>query len=155
MFARFRTLVVSATVMAAAFLPTLAHAAGDAASGAGQIAIGAGVAIGFAAFGCGIGQGLAAYGALQGIARNPSASGKIFTPMIIGLALIESLVIYALVIGFMLTEKVDMVGPATTAAGEAETAVDIADQKAQATYQAELEAEREAKANKVKGPSAE
>jgi F-type H+-transporting ATPase subunit c len=45
-------------------------------------------------------------GALEGIARNPNASGKIFTPMIIGLALIESLVIYALVIAFILQGKV-------------------------------------------------
>ena len=41
-----------------------------------------------------------------------------------------------------------MVGPSTTAAGEAMTAVQIADSKAQAAYQAELEAEREAKAKK-------
>ena len=38
---------------------------------------------------------------LEGIARNPNASGKLFTPMILGLALIESLVIYALVIAFV------------------------------------------------------
>ncbi len=43
--------------------------------------------------------------ALDGIARNPNASGKIFTPMILGLALIESLVIYALLIAFMLNGK--------------------------------------------------
>ncbi|MDJ0762553.1 MAG: ATP synthase F0 subunit C [Myxococcota bacterium] len=43
--------------------------------------------------------------ALEGIARNPNASGKIFTPMILGLALIESLVIYALIIAFMLVGK--------------------------------------------------
>ena len=73
----------------------------------GMVGIGAGLAIGLAALGGGIGQGIAASGALQGIARNPSASDKIFTPMIIGLALIESLVIYALVIGFMLQGKVD------------------------------------------------
>ncbi|MBF8250718.1 MAG: ATP synthase F0 subcomplex C subunit, partial [Deltaproteobacteria bacterium] len=42
---------------------------------------------------------------LEGIARNPGASGKIMTPMIIGLAMIESLVIYALVIAFMLYFK--------------------------------------------------
>lgn len=71
----------------------------------GSIAIGAGIAIGFAALGCGIGQGLAALGALQGISRNPSAAGKIQTPMIICLALIESLCIYALVIAFFLQGK--------------------------------------------------
>ncbi len=70
------------------------------------IALGAGLAIGIAALGGGIGQGLAMRGALEGIARNPNATDKIFTPMIIGLALIESLVIYALVIAFMLQGKI-------------------------------------------------
>jgi F-type H+-transporting ATPase subunit c len=42
---------------------------------------------------------------LEGIARNPSAQNKIFIPMIVGLALIESLVIYALVIAFVLVGK--------------------------------------------------
>lgn len=72
----------------------------------GAIAIAAGLAIGIAAAGCGLGQGRAASAALEGIARNPQASGKLFTPMIIGLALIESLVIYALVIGFQLQGKI-------------------------------------------------
>ncbi|MFW6087670.1 MAG: ATP synthase F0 subunit C [Myxococcota bacterium] len=62
----------------------------------------AGLGIGIAAFGGALGQGKAAAAALEGIARNPNASGKLFTPMILGLALIESLVIYALVIAFML-----------------------------------------------------
>ena len=71
----------------------------------GYVAIGAGIAIGVAALGGALGQGRAAAAALEGIARNPQASGKLFTPMIIGLALIESLVIYALVIGFQLQGK--------------------------------------------------
>ncbi len=61
----------------------------------------AGLAIGIAAFGGSLGQGKTATAALEGIARNPSASGKIFVPMIIGLALIESLVLYAFVIAFV------------------------------------------------------
>jgi F-type H+-transporting ATPase subunit c len=61
----------------------------------------AGLGIGIAAFGGALGQGKAAAAALDGIARNPSASGKIFVPMIIGLALIESLVLYAFVITFV------------------------------------------------------
>jgi len=65
----------------------------------------AGLAIGIAAAGGGIGQGRASAAALEGIARNPNASGKIFTPMILGLALIESLVIYALVVAIMLIGK--------------------------------------------------
>jgi F-type H+-transporting ATPase subunit c len=67
---------------------------------AGKIA--AGLAIAIAAFGGALGQGRAAAAALEGIARNPNASGKIFVPMILGLALIESLVIYALIIAFQL-----------------------------------------------------
>ena len=63
--------------------------------------IAAGIAITFAAAGCGIGQGLAGKGALEGIARNPSAYSKIFTPMILAFALIESLAIYAFIIALM------------------------------------------------------
>lgn len=70
------------------------------------LAIGAGLAIGVAALGGSLGQGRAVSAALEGIARNPNASGKIFTPMIIGLALIESLVIYGLVIAFILQDKI-------------------------------------------------
>ncbi|MDX2468956.1 MAG: ATP synthase F0 subunit C, partial [SAR324 cluster bacterium] len=44
--------------------------------------------------------------ALEGIARNPGSSDKIMTPMIIGLALIESLAIYGLLIAFMLLGKI-------------------------------------------------
>jgi len=64
--------------------------------------IGAGLAMGVAALGTGIGQGTAIKGAVEGISRNPSASGKISTTMIIGLALIESLAIYALVVALIL-----------------------------------------------------
>jgi len=72
----------------------------------GQIALGAGLGIGLAALGGGIGQGRAAAGALEGIARNPGAAGQIRGPMILGLALIESLVIYALLIALLLVLKV-------------------------------------------------
>lgn len=70
------------------------------------LAIGAGAAIGIAAFGGALGQGRAVAMALEGIARNPNAADRIFTPMIIGLALIESLVIYGLVIAFILQGKI-------------------------------------------------
>jgi len=50
-------------------------------------------------------QGRAASAALEGIARQPEAAGRIQTAMIIGLALIESLVIYALLIFFLLQGK--------------------------------------------------
>jgi F-type H+-transporting ATPase subunit c len=70
------------------------------------LAIGAGLGIGIAAGIAGLGQGIATAGALTGIARNPGAASKIQTPMIIGLALIESLVIYALAITFLLQAKI-------------------------------------------------
>ena len=70
------------------------------------LAIGSGFAIGLAVLGGGIGQGKASAAALDGIARNPGSSDKVFVPMIIGLALIESLVIYALLIAFMLLGKI-------------------------------------------------
>jgi len=63
-----------------------------------MVALGCGLGIGLAALGTGIGQGLATNGAMHGISRNPGASGKIMTTMIIGLALIESLCIYARVV---------------------------------------------------------
>jgi len=65
------------------------------------IALAAGLGLGIAAFGGALAQGRTAAAALEGIARNPGASDKLFTPMILGLALIESLVIYALVIAFV------------------------------------------------------
>ena len=60
----------------------------------------AALAIGVAAFGGALGQGRAAAAALEGIARNPNARSAIFPPLILSLALIESLVIYALLIAF-------------------------------------------------------
>lgn len=62
----------------------------------------AGFGVGIAAFGCGIGQGLGLKGAVEGIARNPESSGKVTVTMLIGLAMIESLCIYALVVALIL-----------------------------------------------------
>lgn len=75
-----------------------AVAEGDAA----WFAIAAAFVLGIAALGGAIGQGRAVSAACEGIARNPGAAGAIRLAMIIGLALIESLVIYALVIAFIL-----------------------------------------------------
>ncbi len=59
------------------------------------------IALGAAASAGAIGQSRAIAAACEGIARNPSAAGAIRTAMIIGLALIESLVIYALVVALI------------------------------------------------------
>jgi F-type H+-transporting ATPase subunit c len=66
------------------------------------ICLAAALSVGVAALGCGIGMGSGIGGACSGIARNPEASGKITVTMIIGLALIESLTIYGLVISLIL-----------------------------------------------------
>ncbi len=76
------------------------------ASGYGWIGLAAGLGMAIAAFGGALGQGRAAATALDGIARNPGAADKLFTPMILGLALIESLVIYALIISILLLGKI-------------------------------------------------
>lgn len=94
-------------VAAAIMFPGVAFAAEGAASGVdgSMIAIGVGVTMGIAALGGTLGQSKAVASALDAIGRNPSASGKIFVPMILGLALIESLVILAFVICFQLIGK--------------------------------------------------
>jgi F-type H+-transporting ATPase subunit c len=92
---------LATTLLTGAAFAQEASAGGD----KGIIALSAGLAIGIAALGGALGQAKTAAAALDGIARNPAAQGKIFTPMIIGLALIESLVIYAFVIAFFLQGK--------------------------------------------------
>ena len=81
--------------------------AADSGSGKAMAALAAGLAIGVAALGTGIGQGMGLKGATEGIARNPGASGKITTTLIIGLAMIESLAIYALLVslGILINQK--------------------------------------------------
>jgi F-type H+-transporting ATPase subunit c len=109
-----KKLVMSLVGLSLAFAPALALAQEHAAAAGGgegfmkffAIAIGAGLAIGLSAIGGGLGQGKAVAAALEGIARNPGAAGKIVTPMIIGLAMIESLVIYGLVVALILVFKI-------------------------------------------------
>lgn len=90
-------------------VPAFAEEAAHAAGGMGDkalYALGAGIAIGIAALGGAIGQGKVGAAAMEGIARNPQARQAMFVPMIIGLVLIESLVIYALIIAFTIAGKV-------------------------------------------------
>lgn len=107
-------IMLLATVFSSLFVTTAAFAqehGAPAAAGTSDgvksaLAIASGLAIAIAAFGGAISQSRAATAALEGIARNPGAANKVQTPMIIALALIESLVIYALVIAFMLQGKI-------------------------------------------------
>ena len=95
-----------ALLFAVTTLASVAAFAQDAAvvaarSNAGLVAIGAGIAIGLAVLGGTSAQGKAAAAALEGIARNPAAGDKLFTPLILSLALIESLVILAFLVAFI------------------------------------------------------
>jgi len=89
-------------VMAAVILPTVSAFAETAAatSGSGYGALAAGFGLALAVIGGAMAQGKICAAAMEGIARNPSAQEKMFVSMIIGLVLIESLVIYMLVIAF-------------------------------------------------------
>lgn len=104
-----KVVIISAVILVLGFA-SLAMADDGGAKAAGLwtffgIAIACGFAIGVAALGTGMGMGNAISAALQGVARNPEASGKIMTLMITGLALIESLAIYALLICFIMVFK--------------------------------------------------
>ncbi|HEY3298808.1 MAG TPA: ATP synthase F0 subunit C [Armatimonadota bacterium] len=69
------------------------------------LALAVGLGLPIAAFGGALGQGKAAAAALEGIARQPEAAGKIQTAMIIAMAFVESLVIYALLVFFLIQGK--------------------------------------------------
>ena len=77
--------------------PATDHAAD---SGVGLKAIAAGVGFAIAVFGGALGQSRIGAAACEGAARNPGAAAKIQTMMILGLALIESLVLFALLVVF-------------------------------------------------------
>lgn len=68
----------------------------------GLMFLGAGLAIGLAALGTGIGMGFAIKGTQEGVARNPTAGGRLQTLMLIGLAFIETLALYALLVAIIL-----------------------------------------------------
>ena len=89
--------LVTSLAASSAFADEAMHAA----SGGDMKAAGIGLALGIAALGGALGQGKIGASAMDGIARNPAAQPKMFVPMIIGMALIESFVLYAFVIAFL------------------------------------------------------
>lgn len=96
-------MAVVAVLMSA--MPVFAQAAAPAAAdhNVGLRAIAAGIGFAIAVFGGALGQSRIGAAACEGAARNPGAAPKIQTMMILGLALIESLVLFALVIVFART----------------------------------------------------
>lgn len=106
-----KKLTMFLTLFAGAMLASApaAMAAEEAAGGdvsRGLVGLAAGLAMGLGALGCGLAQGRAVASAMESIGRNPSSTDRLQTPMIIGLALIESIAIYCLVIAFFLQGKV-------------------------------------------------
>jgi F-type H+-transporting ATPase subunit c len=95
------------TVLFTVFGPGMALAQEGAGTSADAfIALAAGLGIGIASLGAALGQGRAVAAAMESIGRNPNSADRLFTPMILGLALIEALAIYALVIAFLLQNKI-------------------------------------------------
>ena len=70
---------------------------------AGMKALAAGLAISLGALGGALAQGRVAASAMEGIARNPQAGKSMFVPFMIALAMIESLVLFCLVVAIMKT----------------------------------------------------
>ena len=122
-----KSLVLGLSMLVTLLWASLALAAEPAARGGASTAglgtffsyavMAAGFGIGIAAFGTGIGQGMAVKSSVEGIARNPEASGKITVTMLIGLAMIESLCIYALVVALIILYAYPMAKPIATALG--------------------------------------
>ena len=92
------------TVLGGLLVSSFAFAS-EGAGATGWMAIGSSLAIGLAALGGTYSQGRAADAALSGIARNPSSADKVFTPMIIALALIEFQAIMGFIIAFLWYSK--------------------------------------------------
>ena len=65
-----------------------------------------GLAIGLGAIGPGLGMGHAVASAIEATARQPEAEGKVRTLMFIGLAFLEALALYALVIAFIIMDQI-------------------------------------------------
>ncbi len=95
------TVLASASVFAEEAVTHTTTAAAATGSDKGLLALAAALCMGIAVLGGTFGQGKAASAALEGIARNPAAQDKIFTPMLLSLALIESLVILGFLVAFV------------------------------------------------------
>ncbi len=96
-----KKIILSTAAMLLLSVSAFAQAPATATAGVRWGLVSGAFVLGIAAAAGAIGQGRAIAASVEGIARNPTAAGAIRASMIIGLALIESLVIYALVIAFI------------------------------------------------------
>ena len=87
--------------LSALCLATPAFAQSGTTGSNGLVALAAGLSMGIAAGLCGIGQGIATGSAKEAVARNPGARAGILTLLVLGLAFIESLALFTLVIVFV------------------------------------------------------
>jgi F-type H+-transporting ATPase subunit c len=95
--------VLGSAMFGAFGIPSVAHAAPEAASGPhdGTYAVAMVVGAGLAALGCGIGQGKAIGAAMDGLARNPGAWKTMSTPFIMGIAFVEALTLFVWVLAIL------------------------------------------------------
>ena len=93
---RFKLFVMSALMMLLVVGTAMAQAGGTAPAAGGGLDLKKlePLAVGIAALGGALGDGRAIAGACEGTARNPGAGGRIFTMLLLGLALIETLVLF-------------------------------------------------------------
>lgn len=105
-----KALTTILTTVALVAVAGVAFAAEVAPEVASMTAIATAIGMAIAAAGCGLGQGLGLKAACEGTARNPEAGGKITVTLILGLAFIESLAIYALVVNLILLFANPMLG---------------------------------------------
>jgi F-type H+-transporting ATPase subunit c len=81
--------------------PALAQETASGGFDKGLTGLGATLGLGLAALGAGLGQGKATASAMESIGRNPNSTDRIFTPLLLGLALMEALALYPFVIAFL------------------------------------------------------
>src|SRR5215467_5274394 len=102
----FSLATTAVIILVSSDLAMAAETAAADSSAKAMIALAAGLAIGIGALGAALGQGRMAASAMESIGRNPNAADKIQLPMILGLAFIEALALYAFVIAFFLQGKI-------------------------------------------------
>ncbi|HUT44045.1 MAG TPA: ATP synthase F0 subunit C [Desulfobacterales bacterium] len=100
-------LMILGLVLVSASVAMASEAAGAAPTYERAIVIGcsviaAAIAIGFGAIGAGTGMGQATSGSASAVGRNPDAQGKILLTMLVGMAMTESITIYALVVALVI-----------------------------------------------------
>lgn len=100
------TLLAASSAFAQEAAVATSTAAASVGGAVGWVALGTGLMMGLAVFGGAFGQSKAANAALDGIARNPSAAKDIRGNLILALALMESLVLFALIIALQMTGAV-------------------------------------------------